>query len=532
MSPTSVVRRRVTSHRLRRAATLAAIAFGLTAAGATLPALASAANPLTFAAGHQASASVNGLGGVSCPSTAFCVAGIGGGIVEFSTTPASTTTAWTDVKLGSVSNLSDVEGVSCPTTTFCVAVDEAGYAWHTTSPTSTSSASWTENSQLTTSALNGVACPSATICAAATWSLVGGVANEVWEGVSCPTTNLCTLVGGHDADTLTNLAAGATASVVGAVNVDFPGILEAVSCASGSFCLAVDGATTDGYSVSSTNLTAPSWSTRAATQSAGKLSSVACPLTSLCVAGDGDGDAYFTTAPGAASPTWTTQTSILGGGQFESISCPQSGFCIAGGGGNYVSVATGATLSIAPAGTGTGTITDSDAYINCGATCSAYYAGGSTVTLTEAPAAGDTFTGWSGGGCSGTATTCTVTNGAAGTALTVTANFVAPVVVPPAPNTLISKSKINSKKHTAKFTFSATGTATSFECAILRKATAKHKKGKKGKQHVTAPIPVYTPCTSPKTYKHLKAGSYTFYVSAIGPGGTDSTPATKAFKIR
>ena len=67
-----------------------------------------------------------------------------------------------------------------------------------------------------------------------------------------------------------------------------------------------------------------------------------------------------------------------------------------------------ATLAVSKAGAGSGTVTSSPAGISCGTTCSATFAGGTTVTLTATPAAGSSFAGWSGGGCSGTGT-CSVT---------------------------------------------------------------------------------------------------------------------------
>ena len=57
---------------------------------------------------------------------------------------------------------------------------------------------------------------------------------------------------------------------------------------------------------------------------------------------------------------------------------------------------------------GSGTVTSNDGRINCGGNCSAFYAAGSSTTLTVSTRGGDKFTGWS-GACSGTAATCMVT---------------------------------------------------------------------------------------------------------------------------
>jgi hypothetical protein len=62
------------------------------------------------------------------------------------------------------------------------------------------------------------------------------------------------------------------------------------------------------------------------------------------------------------------------------------------------------TLSVSKSGTGSGTVTSSSGGINCGTVCSAAYSAGAVTTLTAAPASGTTFTGWSGGGCTGTGT--------------------------------------------------------------------------------------------------------------------------------
>ena len=64
-------------------------------------------------------------------------------------------------------------------------------------------------------------------------------------------------------------------------------------------------------------------------------------------------------------------------------------------------------LTIAKAGSGTGSATSTPAGINCGGSCSASYANNTSVTLSASPAAGSSFTGWSGGGCSGSGN-CTI----------------------------------------------------------------------------------------------------------------------------
>ncbi|HET7121345.1 MAG TPA: hypothetical protein VFI17_08870 [Solirubrobacterales bacterium] len=90
-----------------------------------------------------------------------------------------------------------------------------------------------------------------------------------------------------------------------------------------------------------------------------------------------------------------------------------------------------------------------------------------------------------------------------------------PPAPPAAPNTKLKRANIKPNQGFAKFTFGATGTATGFQCALA-------KKGKKL---------TYKSCKSPKAYKHLKAGKYTFKVRAVGPGGTDSSPVTQKFRI-
>ncbi len=65
-------------------------------------------------------------------------------------------------------------------------------------------------------------------------------------------------------------------------------------------------------------------------------------------------------------------------------------------------------LSVATTGDGTGNVVSTPSGIACAPLCAASFAAGSQVTLTATPATDAVFSGWSGGGCSGTGS-CVVT---------------------------------------------------------------------------------------------------------------------------
>ena len=97
-----------------------------------------------------------------------------------------------------------------------------------------------------------------------------------------------------------------------------------------------------------------------------------------------------------------------------------------------------------------------------------------------------------------------------------------PCPLSPPPNTTITKTKVNRKKATISFSFQAIGTASGFECKLLKPRARHHK----------APKAAFSACRSPKTYKHLKPGTYKFEVRALNSTGADPTPAIKKVKIK
>lgn len=74
------------------------------------------------------------------------------------------------------------------------------------------------------------------------------------------------------------------------------------------------------------------------------------------------------------------------------------------------------TFSVSKSGSGSGTVTSSPSGINCGSTCSASFASGTSVTLSANPASGSAFAGWS-GSCSGSICTVNMTQARSVTAL-------------------------------------------------------------------------------------------------------------------
>jgi Pro-kumamolisin, activation domain/Divergent InlB B-repeat domain len=119
-----------------------------------------------------------------------------------------------------------------------------------------------------------------------------------------------------------------------------------------------------------------------------------------------------TCSAGYALGTQVTLTATPAGGwQFNgwSNACSGTGTCSVAMNSAQTVTATfvPSSFTLTVSLTGNGTVTSSPPGINCGATCSANFAGGTQVTLTAAPTQSATFNGWS-GACSGNGS-CLVT---------------------------------------------------------------------------------------------------------------------------
>jgi alpha-tubulin suppressor-like RCC1 family protein len=124
------------------------------------------------------------------------------------------------------------------------------------------------------------------------------------------------------------------------------------------------------------------------------------------------------------------------------------------------------------------------------------------------------------GACSGTGLCRTKMDGDQ----TVTATFGRPK------GTRITKVEIKRRKRLARFSFSAPGAITGYECMLVRKAL--RRRGAKSSKKRKPRKPRFSPCSSPRRYRNLKPGRYVFRVRALDILGPDARPAKRKFKLR
>ena len=181
------------------------------------------------------------------------------------------------------------------------------------------------------------------------------------------------------------------------------------------------------------------------------------------------------------------------------------------------------TLSVALAGAGTGVV-GGDGILCPTVACAGSYSQGKVQALRAEPSPGVGFAGFS-GACTGTGP-CQVN---LSQDQQVTATF------GPPSGTRIDAAKI--RKKTAKFSFSAPGAISGYQCKLIRPKPKKHhgkkSKGKgKGKSSKRRAAPKWVGCGAPKLYKHLPPGAYSFKVRALDIVGVDAQPAVKHFKVK
>jgi len=89
------------------------------------------------------------------------------------------------------------------------------------------------------------------------------------------------------------------------------------------------------------------------------------------------------------------------------------------------------------------------------------------------------------------------------------------------PTTTITAGPIHTAKSHVKYKFTSNAPAATYECRL------------KGKKVNTVQVKTYRPCRSPKRYKNLLPGHYTFFVRATDAAGyVDPTPAKVKLRVK
>jgi hypothetical protein len=141
-------------------------------------------------------------------------------------------------------------------------------------------------------------------------------------------------------------------------------------------------------------------------------------ITGVTLTATPSGTAVFAGWSGACTGTSTTCTLTMNGPKLVTASFSNK-----------------PVLTVVPAGTGDGTVISMPTGIDCPMDCSQTYDAGTTVTLTATQDPTSTFTGWSGGGCSGTGSCVVTMNASQSVTATFEANPVLTVSLEPATTT-------------------------------------------------------------------------------------------------
>jgi RHS repeat-associated protein len=236
-----------------------------------------------------------------------------------------------------------IEGVSCPSATLCVGVDHSGNVLSGTNPIGGPSA-WSLASPVSAASLNGVSCPSTGLCVAVgssgqiassaaptgghtAWSSITADGSITINAVSCVSSSLC-VAADADGNVLVNTGSGYVKT-----NIDGTNSIVAVSCPSTALCIATD---TAGNVLSNTNPTGSTAWTKVNIDGSTSISSVSCPTATFCAVTDSTGDVLTTTNGGTS---WT-KTDIDGTTGIDAVSCGSVTLCVATDGNGAVLTAT------------------------------------------------------------------------------------------------------------------------------------------------------------------------------------------------
>jgi len=296
----------------------------------------------------------NSLDTVSCTSTTSCVfGGLAGTILTTSDGGAT----WASQNPGTNAY---INGLSCPSATVCIAdgyPDQApNQGVGVIVASNDGGKTWTQQNALGVIGLQGNACPSTTTCfigaqngvilsttnGGTTWTTHTAGAG-IWSEVSCPSTTTCFIAGTSGIDgTIDGGTTWTPQNLPPSVTV------RGISCPTVTVCFASGGTGT----ILKTSDGGGTWTAQTTTGTTSDLATVSCPSTSVCFAA-GANDTIIATTNGGIS--WSTQFQRTFYYGWYALSCPSVSACFAVGNHDILGTTNGGTtwtqLSIGPSQT-------------------------------------------------------------------------------------------------------------------------------------------------------------------------------------
>ena len=362
---------------------------------------------VTLTAAAASGSTFTGWSG-ACTGTSTCVVTMSAATTvtanfDISTTPP-VQLAVTTTGTGTGTVTSNPSGISCPGT--CSASFPSGTQVTLTATAASGStfAGWTG------------ACTGTSTC---TLTLTANTTvNAEFDTSTVPPVQLTVTTTGSGAGTVTSNPSGI--SCPGTCSANFPSGTQVTLTAT-----AASGSTFAGWTGACTGTSTCTLTLTANTTVNAEFDASTPPPVQLTVTTTGSGTGTVTSNPTGISCPGTCSANYPSGTQVTLTAAADSGSTFAGWSGACSGTSTctltltantsvGAefdapkvTLTVQPAGTGSGTVTSNPAAISCPGQCSAQFTSGTQVTLSAMAATGSSFTGWS-GSCTGTAD-CTMT---------------------------------------------------------------------------------------------------------------------------
>ena len=262
------------------------------------------------------------LQAVSCPTTSFCAAvDLAGDVVTDSDGTWRAPVA--------VDNAGSFTSVSCTSASFCLAVDRNAQVWQYNGSNWTSAPSpavgGSENSSV-------VSCVSPTFCAWAgddtglsiydgsSWTTPDQDGGYGWSDVSCATTTFCVAVNNQLTPTNSSSVAIYNGTDWSSPQTADTQAVDQISCPSATFCAAVD------FSGGVATYNGTSWTTTAAVDTSSWLTFISCTSSAFCAAADDYNNVLTFNGTQWSSPaaTQTSSDTSIGG-----LSCATPTYCVA-----------------------------------------------------------------------------------------------------------------------------------------------------------------------------------------------------------